>query len=171
MNVPAPIRQPRHGARRLFATAALAGASVLAVLAGCASGGAPAPHPPASSSSSSGPPGAASPEPLSPPVAVDAAYKNAVEARVASSLHLTATRVRAELRANPGSGLENLAKPLGLAEDQLARIILSGLDDAAGAASRSGQWTAGQAQAEKMYWANQSYATLDTGVSSWFVNG
>jgi hypothetical protein len=163
VNVPAPIRQPHQRARLLSAAAALTGAFVLPGLAGCASGAAPAQQPSASSASSS--------RPLSPPVAVDAAYKNAVETRVAGSLHLTAARVRSELRAAPGSGLENLAKPLGIAEDKLARIILAGLDDAASAASRSGRWTAHQAQAEKMYWANQSYATLDTGVSSWFVNG
>lgn len=167
MNVPAPIRPVRHRARLLSAVAALAVASVLPGFAGCASGAAPAHQPPASSSSSP----SASPGALSPPVAVDAAYKNVVETRVASSLHLSAAQVRAELRAAPGSGLENLAKPAGLAEDQLARIILSGLDDAASAASRSGRWTARQAQAEKMYWASRSSAALDTGVSSWFVNG
>jgi hypothetical protein len=163
VNIPAPIRQPRHRTRLVFAAAALAGASVLPGIAGCASGAAPADQPPTSSASSSGP--------LSPPVAVGATYKNAVEARIAGSLHLTAAQVRAELRANPGWGLENLAKPLGLAEDQLARIVLSGLDDAASAASRSGRWTTSQAQGEKMYWASQSDAALDTGVSSWFVNG
>jgi len=171
VNAPAPVRRPHHRARLLPAAAALAAASVLYGLTGCAAGAAPAQQPPASSSSSPGPPVAASPGPLSPPVAVDVGYKSAVENRVADSLHLTAAQVRAELRATPGSGLENLAKPLGLAEDQLARIILSGLDDVASAAGHSGRWTAGQAQAEKMYWATQSDAALDTGVSSWFVNG
>jgi hypothetical protein len=169
VNAPAPVRRPHHRARLLPAAAALAAASVLYGLTGCGAGAAQ--QPPASSSSSPGPPIAASPGPLAPPVAVDTAYKSAVETRVAGSLHLTAAQVRAQLRAVPGSGLESLAKPLGLAEDQLARIILSGLDDAASAAGHTGGWTAGQVHAEKMYWASQSDATLDTGVSSWFANG
>jgi len=171
VNVCAPIRSRRHKPCRLLVAAALVGASVLAGLAGCASGVPPANQRPPLSGSPSGPGSASSPGPLSPPSAVDAAYKNAVETRVAVSLHLTAGQVRAELRANPGPGLEGLAKSDGLAEDQLARIILSGLDSAVSAASRSGTWTARQAQAEKMYWASQSYADLVTGVSSWFVNG
>jgi hypothetical protein len=162
VNVCALIRSRRHQPCLLPVAAALVGASVLAGLASCASGVAPANQPPPSS---------VSPGPLSPPSAVDAAYKNAVETRVAGSLHLTAGQVRAKLRANPGSDLEGLAKPYGLAEDQLARIILSGLDSAGSAASRSGTWTARQAHAEKMYWASQSYADVVTGVSSWFVNG
>jgi hypothetical protein len=159
MYVPESIWPLHRLARRVFAAAALTGACVLT---GCASA-APAQQLP--------PPSASSPGPLSPPVAVSATYKNAVEAQVASSLHLTAAQVRSELRANPGTGLENLAKPRGVAEDQLARIILVGLDSAADAASRSGTWTAHQARAEKMYWADQTYARLDTGVSSWFVQG
>jgi hypothetical protein len=173
VNLSAPIRSRHHLPRRLSAAAAAAliGASVLAGLAGCASGAAPAQQLPPSSGSPSGPRSASSPGPLSPPLAVDAPYKNAVETRVAGSLHLTAGQVRAELRANPGSDLENLAKPLSLSEDQLAGVIRSGLDSAASAESRSGTWTARQAQAEKMYWASQSDADLVTGVSSWFVNG
>lgn len=170
MNAPGPVRQPHHRARLLPAAAVLAAASVLHGLTGCA-GATPAQQPAASGSSSPGAPGAASPGPLAPPVAVDAGYKSAVETSVADSLHLTAAQVRAALRAAPGSGLENLAKPRGLAEDQLARYILSGLDGAASAAGHSGRWTARQVQAEKMYWASQSSAALDTGVSSWFVNG
>jgi hypothetical protein len=171
VNVCAPIRSRRHQPCRLLVVAALVGASVLAGLAGCASGVAPTNQSPPLSASPSGPGSASSPGPLSPPSAVDAAYKNAVETRVAVSLRLTAGQVRAELRANPGPGLEGPAKLHGLAEDQLARIILSGLDSAASAASRSGTWTAREAQAEKMYWASQPYADLVTGVSSWFVNG
>jgi hypothetical protein len=171
VNVSTPIRSRHHPPRRLSAAAALIGASVLTGLAGCASGAASVHQPPPSSGSPSGPRSASSVGPLSPPVPVDAPYKNAVETRVAGSLHLTTGQVRTELRANPGSDLENLAKPLSLSEDQLAGIILSGLDSAASAASQSGTWTARQAQAEKMYWASQSYADLVTGVSSWFVNG
>jgi len=179
VNDSAPIRSQRHLPRRLPAAAVLIGASMLTGLAGCASGAAPAHEPPASSGSASGassgspsgPGSASSPGPLFPPVAVDAAYKDAVETRVAGSLHLTAAQVRAEIRANPGPGLENLAKPLGVAEDQLASIVLSALDNADSAASRSGTWTARQAKAEKMYWASQSYADLVTGVSAWFANG
>jgi hypothetical protein len=159
-------------ARRLSAAAAIISTSVLLGLAGC-SNPAPAHQPPPSGASAVDHSGGALPgcRCKPPPVTVDAAYKSAVETSVARSLHRTAAKVRAEFRANPGSGLENLAKPLGLAEDQLARIVLSGLDDAANAASRSGRWTARQAQAEKMYWAKVSDTDLVTGVSSWFVSG
>ena len=160
-----PLFRPLPQALRMSAIAALAGASVLAALSGCTSAP-PARQPPPTASS---PPGSSVPGPPSPPVAADSAYKNAVEAHIAGSLHSTVAQLRSELRANPGAGLESLAKPLGLAEDQLAEIVLAGLDDAASAASRSGRWTADQAQAEKMYWANQSDASLVTGVSSWFV--
>jgi hypothetical protein len=169
VNVLIPARALRHRARRIPAVAVIAAASALTGLAGCASA-APGHQPAASGASSPGISSTSSSGPLSPPVAADAGYKDAAETRIAGSLHLTAAQVRAQLRANPGSGLENLAKPLGLAEDQLGRIILSGLDQAASQAAGSGRWTAGQAQAEKMYWARQSYTDLVTGVSSWFVN-
>jgi hypothetical protein len=161
VNVPLRIRPHARLARRLPAAWALIGVSALG-LTGCVSA-APARQPPSATATSS--------TQISPPVAVDPAYENAVESRIADSLRLTVAQVRSQLRAAPGSGLENVAKPLGLAQDQLARIVLSGLDGAADSTGRSGRWTARQAQAEKMYWASQSFASLDTGVTSWFVNG
>ena len=165
MQVLSSIR-PLHPACRKPAIAVIAGASVLAGLTCCTSA-TPQHQPPPPGAAS----GASSPAPLSPPVAVDTAYKNAVETHIAGSLHSAVPQLRSELRASHGADLEYLAKPLGLAEDQLARIVLAGLDDALAAASRSGRWTARQVQAEKMYWASQPYAALITGVSSWFVNG
>jgi hypothetical protein len=160
-----PLSRPLPPARRTSAIAALAVVSALAVLSGCTS--APPVRQPASAVSA--PPGSSGPRPLSPPVAVDSAYKNAAEADIARSLRSTVAGLRSQLRANPAAGLESLAKPLGLGEDQLTKLILASLDNAASAASRLGSWSTDQAQAEKMYWADQSDATLVTGVSSWFV--
>jgi hypothetical protein len=65
----------------------------------------------------------------------------------------------------------NLAKPLGLAEDQLGRIVLSSLNHAADAAVQSGRWTSRQGREEKRFWRSQSAASLITEVSAWYVRG
>jgi hypothetical protein len=136
----------------------------LAVLAGCGhSDSSPAPRAPA-------PPPLVSSRPvLAPPVTPGTRYRHLVEDEIAARLHLTLAAAAAQLRAAPGSTLMNLAKPNGLAEDQLASIILSTLNHADTQAVQSGAWTAIQAQDEKQFWASQPIDSLITGISEWYL--
>jgi hypothetical protein len=148
--------------QRLGACAALALACLTAALAGCASSHAqdaaqPPPQPVSSSPA------------LTPPIAADARYRGRVEAGVADRLHLTPAAIEIQLRATPGSTLMNLAKPLGLAQDELGPIIIASLDHAADSQARSGRWTAAQADEEKRYWTSRSPGSLITEVSAWFA--
>jgi hypothetical protein len=61
----------------------------------------------------------------------------------------------------------NLAKPAGIAQDELAAAILSALKDAADAAARSRRWTAEQSDREKQYWNTQTQPGLISEVSRW----
>ena len=148
--------------RRLGARAVLALACATGALAGCASSRAqdaaqPPPPQPVSSTPA-----------LTPPIATDARYRGRVEADVADRLHLTPATIAAWLRATPGSTLMNLAKPLGLAQDELGPIIIASLDHAADSEAHSGRWTAAQADAERRYWTSRSPGSLITEVSAWF---
>jgi hypothetical protein len=148
--------------RRLGACAVLALALATGALAGCASSRAPeAAQPPPQPVSST--------PALTPPIAADAPYRGRVEAGVAGRLHLTPATIAARLRATPGSTLMNLAKPLGLAQDELGPIIIASLDHAADSEARSGRWTAAQADEEKRYWTSRSPGSLITEVSAWFT--
>jgi hypothetical protein len=63
----------------------------------------------------------------------------------------------------------NLAKPTGMAEDQLALAIRDDLNRAADEAVQSGTWTPRQARDEKRFWASQSDGSLITEISAWYV--
>ena len=147
--------------RRLGACAAVALALATGALAGCASSRAQdAVHLPPQPVSST--------PALTPPIAADARYRGRVEAGVAARLHLAPATIAARLRATPGSTLMNLAKPLGLAQDELGPIIIASLDHAEDSEAHSGRWTAAQADAEKRYWTSRSPGSLITEVSAWF---
>jgi hypothetical protein len=150
--------------RRFGACTALALALATGALAGCASSRAqdaaqPLPPQPVSSTPA-----------LTPPTAADARYRGRVEADVADRLHLTPATIAAQLRATTGATLMNLAKPLGLTEDDLGPIIIASLDHAADSEARYGRWTAAQAGAERRYWTAQSPGKLITEVSAWFAS-
>jgi hypothetical protein len=98
-------------------------------------------------------------------------YRRAVEIEVAARIHLTRKTITSRLRATPGSTLMNLAKPLGLAEDQLGRIVLSSLNHAAASGIQSGGWTVRQAREEKRFWKTQPAGSVITEVSAWYVQG
>jgi hypothetical protein len=108
---------------------------------------------------------------LSPPIAVSSDYRTAVERQVAVRLHLSPERVRSQLRADPNATVMTLAKPAGLAQDQLASIVLTALRDSGDAAVGSGSWSAQQAEEENGYWASQSQGRLIAEVSVWFRQG
>ncbi|GAC1426241.1 MAG: hypothetical protein NVSMB62_23680 [Acidobacteriaceae bacterium] len=161
-HTPAPICP--SGSRRRYSPALL-GLPVLLWMAGCeqhaatSHTGTLAPPPPPISSLRS----------VSAPPPVDAGYRRQVEAAVATQLHLTRAAVTSQLRAAPGSTLMNLAKPLGIAEDQLALAIRDDLNHAADAAVQSGTWTSRQAEAEKRFWASQPPGSLITEISAWYL--
>ena len=113
-------------------------------------------------------PPAATRAPLSPPAPVSLEDRTAVEQQVASRLHLDPAQVRAQLHADPNATLMTLAKPLGLAQDQLGAIILAALNDRADTALRSGTWTAQQANQEKQFWTAQPLPDLIAEISRWF---
>lgn len=108
--------------------------------------------------------------PLNPPGPLDAAYRSDVERNIAAHLHLTPTAITSKLRAEPGATLLNLAKPLGLAQDQLASVVSSSLRDATGRAVQTERLTAQQGANEQQYWSAQDDGTLVSEVSYWFVH-
>jgi len=135
-------------------------AVLIAVVAGC--GGTNRP-------SAARPPAPTSATRLRPPIPAGAAYRRSVEVGIAARLHTTDANLRSQLRAAPGSTLEILAKPLGLAEDQLGTVTRASLDRAADAAVRSRRWTPAEARKEKRYWSTQSAPSLIAEVSTWLA--
>jgi hypothetical protein len=117
----------------------------------------------------------ASPPQLHPPLGTGRAYRRAVEVAIARALHTPLGELQSKLRsqvvAAPGSDLMGLAKPLGFAQDQLGRIVLASLDQAADAAVRSGRWTPNGARKEKRYWKAQPAPRLIAEVSRWLGHG
>ena len=109
--------------------------------------------------------------PLSPPVAVDAGYRTAVERQVAARLRMTPEHVRSQLQSDHNATLMTLGKPTGLDLDQMATIVEDALDGMADAAANSSSWSAQQADVEKRYWAAQSKWDLIAEVSRWFRQG
>jgi hypothetical protein len=145
-------------------TVALLVLLAVSLLAGCGRSGFTAgARPPAP------PPLVSSRPALVPPVTADTHYRHIVEARIAARLRLSTRAIRAQFRADPGSTLMNLAKPLGLAEDQLAATVTAALNHAADAAVQSGTWTARQARDEKRFWKAQPVDSLITEISEWYL--
>jgi hypothetical protein len=105
------------------------------------------------------------------PIPEEKHYRTAVEQQVATYLHLDIPQLRTQLRSDPEATLMVLAKPLGLAQDQLAAVVLSALNDATDAAVGSGTWTAQQATREKKFWKIQTWPALITEISRWLREG
>jgi hypothetical protein len=137
----------------------------LAALAGCT-------HQRPSQSLREEPPptGVPSSQPLAPPEPVDAAYRADVERIVATRLHLTVPDITHQLRAQPNSTLMNLAKPLGLAQDQLSATIASAFATADNDATLTRHLTTAQADQLTRYWSSQPDASRITEVSYWYLH-
>ena len=136
---------------------------VAVLIAGCGtdnSGSTPLPPPPNVSVALS-----------SPPLAVDATYRSAVEQAVATGIGLTVDQIRTNLGADPNLTLMNLAKPRGLTQDQLAGKARAALSTATDQAVRSGTWTASQAAQMTGFWRTESDPDLIVQVSRWFRAG
>jgi hypothetical protein len=145
--------------------AALIGLIALATLAGCAQHRTPQPLnlPP-------DPSGVPSTEPLQPPVPLDATYHADVENVVASRLHTSVAAIDQQLRAQSNSTLLIVAKPAGLAQDQLAASIISALEIATSDAQQTGRLSVAQAAQLTHYWNSQSTPNLITETSYWYLH-
>lgn len=106
--------------------------------------------------------------PLDPPIALDASDRAAVVEDIAAALHQDPAQVGAQLRSDPSATLMTLAKPLGVAQDRLAEIVLAALIDATDLRESSGAWTQNEVIAEKQFWAAQTQGALIAEVSRWF---
>jgi hypothetical protein len=125
-------------------------------------------HTDTSSSAGAAQPTAGSSSPLTPPVALTAVYDETVKEQVAQGLHLTVAQVTAQLQADPAADLKRVAKPQGLAQDQLYRLIMNALQVAGDQMVSTGVWTQPQADEEMQYWRNQNAQSLITEITSWF---
>jgi hypothetical protein len=108
---------------------------------------------------------------LHPPISTGLTYRADAAAAIASRLHISEANLRSQLRAAPGSTLMNLAKPLGLDQDQLGAVALASLAHAADRAVRSGKWPEAAARKEKDYWKAQPAPSLIAEVSRWLLSG
>ena len=148
--------------RRTIAAIAIVG---LAAFSGCSH------HRTAQPPSQTPPPrGIPNAEPLAPPAEVDSAYKTAVESIIAERLHLTIATITQQLRAQPDATLMNLAKPAGLAQDQLSTLIVSAFNTADDNTVRAGHLTQPQADQLTRYWTSQTDASLITEASYWYLH-
>jgi hypothetical protein len=157
--------EPRGWPRRtsggtLAATALLVLTAVL-VLSACGSPRASTP------TGQQRPPSVSAPA-LHPPLAIDASYRAAVTQALATSLKLGDAQIRTELGADPNATLMGLAKPLGLAQDQLATTIRSALTAATAQKVHSSTWTPTQAAQLTSFWTAQTDPSVITQVSQWF---
>jgi hypothetical protein len=103
-------------------------------------------------------------------VPVAASYRAEVENTVAYRLHTGAAAISQQLRGQPHSTLLILAKPAGLAQDQLAAIITSALNSATIDAERAGHLDTAQAAELTQYWSGQSTPDLVTEASYWYLH-
>jgi hypothetical protein len=89
---------------------------------------------------------------------------------IASRLHTSVAAIDQQLRSQPNSTLLNLAKPAGLAQDQLAAVITSALNNATTDAEQTGHLTVAQAVQLTHYWNSQSTPRLITEASYWYLH-
>ena len=113
-------------------------------------------------------PPAASSAPLSPPIEPPSTYRTAVTTSIVNALHGSPDEITSELQGEPGATLMNIAKPLGIDQDQLTQIVLSALKDAGDARVAAHAWTAQQASQEQQFWVAQSEGGLIAEISRWF---
>jgi hypothetical protein len=113
------------------------------------------------------PPADPSSAPLAPPTSPEAAYRSRVTQQVTDALQQSRDQLAAQLQADPQATLITLAKPLGIAQDRLAQIVLDALNDAADANGTARLWTPQEVAAEKAFWASQDQGQLIAEVSRW----
>jgi hypothetical protein len=105
---------------------------------------------------------------LSPPFTLSDAYRSEALSRIATALHKTDDQIRDDLQRQPTATLMTLAKPQGLAQDQLAASIRAALTAAGESQVRSGTWPPSQAAQLRAFWSAQPDPAIITQVSQWF---
>jgi hypothetical protein len=111
----------------------------------------------------------ASSPPLDPPIALDTSDRAAVVEHVAAALHQDPAQLGAALRSDRSATLMTLAKPMGVAQDRLAEIVLAALREVTDLRGSSGSWTQSQVVAETRFWTAQAHGALIAEVSRWFA--
>jgi hypothetical protein len=103
-----------------------------------------------------------------PPVTVPATMYAIVKAQVAQGMRLTVAQITTQLQADPNASLMTLAKPQGLALDQLHTMLINTLQSASDQSVRVGQWTQQQASDDMNYWKQRGQADLVNDITAWF---
>jgi len=105
-----------------------------------------------------------------PPVALPAAYYQAVEEQIAQGLGLSVAQVKAGIRADPGEGLFGVATAHGVSPDQLYTIEIGAHKTASMRMVANGVWTQQQADATAQYWQGRDAKALGSDMTGWFLN-
>jgi hypothetical protein len=105
-----------------------------------------------------------------PPVALPAAYYQAVEEQIAQGLRLSVAQVKDEIRADPGEGLFGVATAQGISPDQFYSIEINAHKVASAQMVASGVWTQAQADATVQYWQGRGAKALGSDMTDWFVH-
>jgi hypothetical protein len=105
-----------------------------------------------------------------PPVALSAAYYQAVEEQIAQGLGLSVAQVKAGIHADPGEGLFGVATAQGVSPDQLYVIEITAHQTACAQLVANGVWTQQQADATVQYWQGRGAKALGSDMTDWFVN-
>jgi hypothetical protein len=105
-----------------------------------------------------------------PPVALPAAYYQAVEEQIAQGLGMSVAQVKAGIHANPGEGLFGVATARSVSPDQLYTIEIAAHQAAGAQMVASGIWTQQQADATTQYWQGRGAKALGSDMTGWFLN-
>jgi hypothetical protein len=105
-----------------------------------------------------------------PPVALPAAYYQAVKEQIAQGLGMSVAQVKAGIHADPGEGLFGVATAHGVSPDQLFTIEIAAHQVASAQMVTSGVWTQQQADATTQYWQGRGAKALGSDMTGWFLN-
>jgi hypothetical protein len=105
-----------------------------------------------------------------PPIALPAAYYQAVEEQIAQGLGLSVARVKDGIRADPSEGLFGVATMQGVSPDQLYTIEVAAHQAASAQMVASGVWTQAQADVTTEYWRGRGAKALGSDMTDWFLN-
>jgi len=103
-----------------------------------------------------------------PPLALSAAYEDAVKQSLAQQLHVSVSQLVHETQTNQDR-LFGVADAHGLSQDQLHTMLLRAFQSASDQMESLGHWTHQQAGTEMQYWKQREGKALVGDVSSWLV--
>lgn len=105
-----------------------------------------------------------------PPIALPAAYYQAVEEQISQGLGVSVAQVKAAIRADPGEGLFGVATAHGVSPNQLYGIEIAAHTTVSAQLVASGVWTQAQADATIQYWQGRDAKALGSDMTDWFVH-